>query len=276
MELRVPVTVGILTFNSVGVVERAIRSVARCDEVIVCDGGSTDGTQELAISHGCRVVEQDPAHLDPQGRLTDIAGVREQVLGLARHAWVFFLDSDELATPQLVQEIAEVVGSSQRFGAYEIPRLYVLDGEVIRCAMTYPSSQVRLVNRSVVSGYHGLVHDVPVLGEAVEVGALEAPQLVPQPPFRDLWRKWRAYMRLEEVKRADLSRSEWSQQVLRPQLRVVRWLAHRYYRSLRSCRGTRLPARYEIGRLAYELGVVVYTGRRFVGVNRVDADRAWG
>lgn len=276
MSAAIRVTVGILTRNSADVVGDAIRSIADFDEIIVCDGGSSDRTRALASSLGCTVLDQDPACLDSQGRLTDIAGVREQVLRAATHDWVFFLDSDELATPELADEIRGATAGPRQFGAYEIPRLYVLDGEVIRCAMTYPSTQVRLVHRSAINGYHGLVHDVPVMKDGELTGRLHQAQLVPQPPLRDLWRKWSAYMRLEEIKNAHLSRKEWQREVLRPQLRFIRWLSFRYLQTLRSCHGRRLPVRYEVGRIAYELGVVFYTGRRFLGINRLSIDDAWG
>lgn len=272
---KIPVTVGILTFNSAAVVGDAIRSLRDFDEIIVCDGGSSDGTRASVTSLGCRLVDQDPTFLDEQGRLTDIAGVREQVVTLAKHGWIFFLDSDELATPELAAEIREATSGPRRFGAYEVPRLYTLDGEVIRCAMTYPSSQVRLVHRSAISGYRGLVHDVPVLREGELIGRLREAQLVPQPAFRELWRKWRAYMRLEEVKKADLSWAKWRREVFGPQLRLIRWLAYQYAKSRRSCDGPRLPFRYEAGRFVYEIGVIVYTGRRFLGIRCGGVDRAW-
>ena len=276
MTSSAPITVGILTYNSVDVVGDAIRSVHDCAEILICDGGSIDGTRELALSLGCRLVDQDQSCLDDKGRLTNIAGVREQVLGLASNDWVLFLDSDELATPELVEEIARVTGGARTCGAYRVPRLFTLSGEIITCAMVYPTYQTRLVHRDAVLGYDGIVHDVPLLKEGETLEVLSQAQLVPQPPFRELWQKWCAYMKLEEVKKADLTKGEWKTQVLKPGLRGVRWLAYRYVKSLRECHGTRLPMRYEIGRLAYELGVVVYTGRRFFGIKRANLNKAWG
>jgi glycosyltransferase involved in cell wall biosynthesis len=272
----IPVTVGILTFNSVEVLGAAVESVRGFAEVIVCDGGSSDGTCELALSLGCKLVGQDPSCLDSQGRLTDIAGVRDQVVSLAANDWVLFLDSDELATPGLVEEIGrEVARENRAFGAYQVPRLFVLDGTVIHCSMIYPSFQQRLVHRDALLGYRGIVHDVPVLHSIERVGMLKEAQLAPQPQFRELWPKWRSYMRLEEIQKSKLTRVEWKADVLLPEFAMVRWLMYRYIKSLRSCSGQRLPARYEFGRLAYELGVVFYTGRRFLGIRRANLDRAW-
>jgi glycosyltransferase involved in cell wall biosynthesis len=276
MRSDIPVTAGILTFNSVNDLKGAFDSVRAFDEVLICDGGSTDGTRELAASLGCTVIDQDAKFKDSLNRLTDIAGARDQMVKAAKHDWILFIDSDELATPELVTEIGSIATAPRTCGAYRVPRLFTLDDEIITCAMVYPSYQTRLVHKDALSHYDGLVHDAPVLLLNEEVGSLEAAQLVPQPPFRELWAKWRSYLRLEEVKKADVSRARWIDEFFRPQVKSIKWLTYRYLRSLKRCRGSRLPARYELGRLAYECLVIWYTGRRFIGLGKADLDTAWG
>ena len=273
---HVPVTVGILTYqSSIATVEATLRSALGFAEIIVCDGGSTDGTRDLALALGCKVIDQSPEFIDSRGRLINEAGVNEQVLESASFDWVFFLDHDELATAELVEEMRRVVSGDTTDGAYEIPRLYMLGGEVIECASNYPSYQIRLVNRKAVIGYGGLIHSPVLMKEGQTVGRLDGCQLVPLMPFRDLWKKWRGYMRLEEVQQMSLSAHEWRSQVLRRSLKLMKWLLWRNYKIRRECVGRRLPLRYELGRFGYEFGVIFYTGRRFVGLGRTRADEAW-
>lgn len=60
-----------------------------CDEVVVADGGSTDGTAAVARSHGARVVEA------PRGRGVQLAaGVRA-----ARGEWLLLLHADTRPAP---------------------------------------------------------------------------------------------------------------------------------------------------------------------------------
>src|SRR5256885_13231136 len=49
----------IITFNEADRIEACLRSVAFCDETIVVDAHSTDGTRELAAALGARVIERD-------------------------------------------------------------------------------------------------------------------------------------------------------------------------------------------------------------------------
>lgn len=266
---------GILTFNSAEVLERALRSVVSFDEVLVCDGGSHDGTREIAQRHGCRVIDQPSSSQDACGRLIDIAACREHVVSAARHDWIFMLDSDEYLSEALVDEIERVVDAAPERVAFRVPRLYVDDRGTIQCAPTYPRFQTRFVNRSCLAGYDGLVHDVPVLVDGVELRDLTEPQLVPLEAFATLWRKWRTYLRLEEIKRQDLSLEEWREAVLRPSWRHLRYLVWRSYRVRRDCRGRRLPLRYEVGFIIYTALEPWYTGRRFLGLGRPDVERAW-
>lgn len=269
------ITVAILTYNSMETIEETIRSVADFDEVLACDGGSTDGTRDRVVELGCVLIDQGDEYTDDEGHLINMTGVREQMLAAAAHDWVFVLDHDEVATAELVAEMRLATAAPRVHGAYEVPRLYVLDGEVIRCAANYPSYQTRLVYRPAVAGYAGIIHDHPVLREGESTGTLREAQLVPQPPLRELWPKWLGYMRLEEVGTQHLSRPEWVQQVLRPERKKLKWLLYRLYKVRRTCNGRRFPLRYELGRMVYEVGVVFYTGRRYLGLGKSDARQAW-
>ena len=273
---RIPVTVGILTYNSsIQTVEATIRSVLGCVEILLCDAHSTDGTRELAESLGCRIIDQAPEFVDASGRLIDEAGVNGQILDAAKHDWVFFLDHDELATPELLDDIRAVISAPPEYGAYEIPRLYSLDGRIIECATNYPSLQIRLVRRDAIEGFRAIIHASVVMKDGQLLGRLAGHQIVPLLPFRELWQKWRGYMRLEEVQQASLSSMEWRTQVLRTRTKAVKWLAWRIYKVRRECDGYRMPLRYELGRIAYEACVIFYTGRRFVGLGRANVNKAW-
>jgi len=75
---------------------RTLASVSWADEVVVVDGGSTDGTREVAREHGARVVESPwPGY----------ARQKRRALEEAAGPWVLLLDADEEVTPALGEEI---------------------------------------------------------------------------------------------------------------------------------------------------------------------------
>ena len=276
MSSPVPVTVGILTYqSSAATIEETLQSVAGFAEIVICDGGSTDGTRELAASLGCRIIDQAPEFTDDAGRLINEAGVNEQVLAEASHNWVFFLDHDELATPELVEEIRTVVIDGQNIGAYQIPRLYTLDGVIIEHASMYPSFQIRLVNRNAIDGYGGIIHSPVIMKDDEVVGTLHCHQLIPLAPLREVWPKWRGYMRLEDSQNSGLSFAEWRRAVLLPRLRLVKWIGWRSIKIRREHSANVMPLRYELGRIAYELGVILHTARHLVGLGHSQPGDAW-
>lgn len=112
MKEKIKCTVGILTFNSENTLERALRSLTAVDDIVVCDGGSTDSTRSIAQKFGARIIEQDPRYKDATGRLINYAGVRNQCVDAAHHDWFFYIDSDEIASTELIEDIRAVVDAN--------------------------------------------------------------------------------------------------------------------------------------------------------------------
>src|SRR3974390_797442 len=69
---------------------QSVESVA--DEIILLDGGSIDGTRELAKSFGCTVFER---------AFTNHADQKNYAASLATHDWIFLLDADEELSAEL-------------------------------------------------------------------------------------------------------------------------------------------------------------------------------
>jgi len=98
--MPVPVTVVIPTLDEGAQIGAAVRHLGWAAEVVVADGGSRDGTPDLAREAGARV-------LDVPGRT--IAGQRNVAIAAARTEWVFALDADERIPPALAAEIERTV-----------------------------------------------------------------------------------------------------------------------------------------------------------------------
>jgi glycosyltransferase involved in cell wall biosynthesis len=99
-----PISVLILTKNEERDLPGALASVAWCDDVHVFDSLSTDRTQEIARAAGAQVHTR---------AFDDYATHRNAAFRIPfQHPWVFLLDADERATPQLSAEMALVVSEA--------------------------------------------------------------------------------------------------------------------------------------------------------------------
>ncbi|HEX6738013.1 MAG TPA: glycosyltransferase family 2 protein [Vicinamibacteria bacterium] len=118
----------------------ALASVAFCDEIVVVDGGSVDGTCDIAAAAGARVIVNTP--------WPGYAAQRNLAVAAARYDWVLCLDADERVTPALQQEIQAVraAGFSDCDG-YRMPRVAFYLGRWIRGTDWYPDRQLRLFDR---------------------------------------------------------------------------------------------------------------------------------
>lgn len=107
-------SVVIMTKNEADKITRAIGSVAWADEVLVIDSGSTDATKEIASSLGARVAHQPWLGFSAQ---------RNRGAALAQHDWIFYLDADEVVTPQLAKSVKTVMrGEPDSRDAYAVDR----------------------------------------------------------------------------------------------------------------------------------------------------------
>ncbi|MBI5405871.1 glycosyltransferase family 2 protein [Candidatus Kaiserbacteria bacterium] len=261
---KIPCTVAILTRNNAATVPRCLDSVRDFAEIIVCDGGSTDGTLEIARAAGARILNQDKAHQDDQGRIIDFAGVRNQTLAAASYDWFFYLDSDEYIDSGLVEEIRNIIASSA-IGAYFVPRLYVVDGAIVRCASTYPNQQMRFFSRTVATQFKKSIHERIELAPGIVPKRLVHAMYVPlSPDATELRAKWRRYLSLEDARRAPLTLRAWFSLALHETL-VAALYAGRTLRALLWCRGKRMPLAIERARLWYQYEVI---RRALSSVNR--------
>ncbi|MEK7201359.1 MAG: glycosyltransferase family 2 protein [Patescibacteria group bacterium] len=256
-------TVAVLTRNSAQTLACALESVRDFAEIIVCDSGSTDETLAIAHTYGARVISQDPQFLEPDGRIKNFAGVRNQTLSAATNVWFLFLDSDEYLGQELREEVARVTEGEP--GAFWIPRKYEHKGVIIDCSVAYPSQQMRLFHLSVAHTFIKEVHEKIELKKGIVPGWLNAAMIVPVPDtVEELRAKWRRYIEIERTRRTPTSVHAW----IVPALKDV-GIGARYALRLcilLFCRGTRLPVSYEWARVWYQC---LLLKESFITINRV-------
>lgn len=172
---KIPCTLGMLAYNRAQELPRALASVKDFAEVIVADGGSTDGSQVLAESLGARVVAQS----NPGHPIEDFALERNRLLAEAKQPWFFYLDSDELMTPELAAAIRAIASDpANAVGAYRV-RYLKTNADASRVYRTFKEYyQIRLVRTGIGARFVRPVHERLELAPGTLVGQLEASWLV--------------------------------------------------------------------------------------------------
>jgi glycosyltransferase involved in cell wall biosynthesis len=174
--MKIPCTIGILAYNSEKNIPRALASVADFAEIIVADGGSTDSTLEIARTAGARVISQS----NPGHPITDFSKERSLLLAQATQPWFFYLDSDEIMSPELVEHIRTIASDSAHpYGAYRV-RYLKTSGDTSKIYRTFREYyQARLVRTDVGAHFERPVHERIIVPTSVRVGQTEAPWYVP-------------------------------------------------------------------------------------------------
>lgn len=272
----IPATVMVLTRNAATTLPRALASVADFAEVIVCDGRSTDHTVEIARRHGATVIDQDPAHLDSTGRLIDYAGARHQVVQAASEPWIFHLDADELATPELAASIrAATAADGADPAGYMCRARHVVDDAVVQSAANYPMRFLRLFRRDAVMGYAGPINEHPEFAPGAEIGLLDEHFLIPMPPLPAVVRKWAHYQRIIARDAKDAGVGSWWHEDLPGRWREIKWLAWRTWKTHRAEPAPHMPLRYDLARIGFHLAGAVSSGVGAVAGRRDRSRPTW-
>lgn len=255
IENKINCTVGILTFNSEKTLKATLDSVKNFAEIIICDGGSTDETLPVSRAYGAKIIVQSPEFKGEGNRVIDFSGVRNQMLAVASYKWFFTLDSDELVTPELEKEIANLISNNHSPSAFWIYRKYTIDEKIIDCAATYPARQMRFFHRGAVNGFIKTIHEKIEVKPDMPVLKLKHFMLVPFNPDPAFHReKWRHYIELEAVRRGRISLWGWLG-VCFENLKISSLYAFRYFRNLFFCKGKHMPWRLEWERHMYHINI---------------------
>lgn len=112
----------VLSHNDASTIEETLKSLSWADEIIVVDDNSTDETREHAKQLGAKVF------LRALGG--DFASQRNFGLTKARGEWVLFVDSDEVVSPALAQEV-KTRTKDPGIAGYYIARKDILWGKTL-------------------------------------------------------------------------------------------------------------------------------------------------
>jgi len=102
MTERLKITVIIPTFNEERNIRECLESVKWADEIFVVDSFSTDRTLEIAHPLATRIVQHEYVNSATQ---------KNWAIPQVTHPWVMIVDADERVTPELRDEVLEILKS---------------------------------------------------------------------------------------------------------------------------------------------------------------------
>ncbi len=133
------------TYNEAHNIEACLATLGFADEIVVVDNESTDNTVALAKKAGAklRYFREHYGYPEPA-----------RVYGLSQLTgdWVFILDADERATPELAQELTRLSQDPHALAGYWVPIKNFHFGQWLRHGGLYPDLHLRFFKRA-LGGY---------------------------------------------------------------------------------------------------------------------------
>ena len=165
--------------NEAHQIAEAVRSVLWADEAfVVVDSASADGTADAARSAapGVRVETHEYGYSAAQ---------KNWAIPRASHPWIFLLDADERATPELQGEIRRLLARGPEKDAYQVRRKNLYLGRVMRHGGWQADKVVRLFRRECRYADRR-VH--------AEIEGYSSLGLLENPILHDTFRDWTSYL----------------------------------------------------------------------------------
>src|SRR5690348_14022497 len=137
-QARPGISACIITLDEADRIEPCLASLAFCDEIVVVDSGSTDGTTDIAAARGARVLSR---------AFDGYRSQKEFAVRAACHEYVLCLDADERVSAALRASIEQARNAGFPAAGYRFARATEYFGAFLRHGNAYPDRVMRLFDR---------------------------------------------------------------------------------------------------------------------------------
>ena len=121
MSLNFPISAIVVVYNERQRLKESLQSLSQCNELLVYDMGSTDGSIEIARKHATEV-----RHIPQVDIVEKVWG---KVVNEAKNDWIILLDPDEVFPTAILPELEKVIQSQPDVGLISIPWKYYFLGK---------------------------------------------------------------------------------------------------------------------------------------------------
>lgn len=142
---KIPLSIITLTLNNTRTLDGVLKSVVDwADELLVLDCGSTDGTEAIARKYNANFIYR---------KFDSFGKQKAYAVSKAKYDWVFIVDSDEVVSDELREEILDAF-HNPGYEGFMIPNTLVFLGKPLRYGREHKMPHLRLFNRK-----HGNYND---------------------------------------------------------------------------------------------------------------------
>jgi glycosyltransferase involved in cell wall biosynthesis len=128
----------LITYNESANIRRTLNQLYWCNEIIIVDSFSTDGTPVIAREYGCRVIQRPFKGFGDQKAFAISQSVND---------WILCIDADEFLTDDLIEEIYFELNDPGNNHAFAFPSNLVFREHRFRYGRESNRYVVRLFNR---------------------------------------------------------------------------------------------------------------------------------
>ncbi|MCD5390703.1 glycosyltransferase family 2 protein [candidate division NPL-UPA2 bacterium] len=189
-------SVVVITKNEEEDIGPCLESVKWADEIVVVDDFSQDRTLEICHRWTDKVFQR---------KWEGYAKGKNFAIEKASGQWILSLDADERVSPELAEEIKQVLRGSSNYDGYLVPMKFYFFGHWMRYGGLYPKRHLRLFRKGKGKFEERAVHEgVKVTGR---VGCLKEPMLhYSYENLNDYLEKFDRYSTLDALDKVDKPR----------------------------------------------------------------------
>jgi len=111
----------VVTYNEARRLRECLYSLNFCDQLLVVDLGSTDNSVDIAKNCGAEIVYHR--------RVKVVEEIYEEATSWASHAWIIFLDPDEVLPQGIEKDLEAVIRNHSLLGIVMVPYQFYFKGK---------------------------------------------------------------------------------------------------------------------------------------------------
>ena len=178
--MPIPVSAIVVTKNPGPMLDQCLSALVECDQVLVVDTDGTEQAQNICTAHEREFIPYKWNDTYPKKRQWCLDHLD------LKHDWIFFIDTDEIATPELTDEIDRLFQAKPDKAGYFVSGKYVWNSKLLSYGLQ--NKKIALFNRQKM--HFPKIDDLdcpsmgeieghyqPVLKETGDIGALTSPLL---------------------------------------------------------------------------------------------------